>query len=237
MMFHLSYLLLICQTFALPNQVPILTLQEDRMEDGSPPKITIQFPNGHQDNLILSQHEDAEDQECLYLGHLETENSACVAMTGCPQIDDLELTIFSERLEQNGRFKWLKNGTIFFLDSPLKLGMVDRDVLIPIIRADNSWVLEGSDEEINEPEDAEEMEIESGCRNGACDDQIQRTHVLKYKLVYDGRFLAKHGNDESTAKKVLREVNFEVTSVPTSFELYILATFAKLVNCACHISI
>ena len=69
MMFHLSYLLLICQTFALPNQVPILTLQEDRMEDGSPPKISIQFPDGHQDNLILSQHEDAEDQECLYLGH------------------------------------------------------------------------------------------------------------------------------------------------------------------------
>ena len=237
MMFHLLYLLLVCQTFALPNQVPILTLQEDRMEDGSPPKISIQFPDGHQDNLILSQHEDAEDQECLYLGHLETEKSACVAMTGCPQIDDLELTIFSERLEQNGRFKWLKNGTIFFLDSPLKLGMVDRDVLIPTIRADNSWVLEGSDEEINEPEDAEEMEIESGCRNGACDDQIQRTHVLKYKLVYDGRFLAKLGNDESTAKKVLREVNFEVTSVPTSFELYILATFAKLVNCACHISI
>ena len=222
-MFHLFYLLLISQTFALPKQeVPILILEEDRLEDGSPPKITIQFPDGHQDKLILSQHEDAEDQECLYLGHLETENSACVALTGCPQVDDLDVTIFSNHLEHNGRLKWLKNGTIFFLDSPLQFGMVDKDVLMPIIRADNSWVLEGSDEEINGPEDAEEMEIESDCSNGACDGEIQRTHVLGYKLVYDGRFLQKHGNDQSTAKKILREVN--------EFELRNMTQFVRVPN-------
>ena len=184
-MLPLFYFLLACQTYALPKvelpKVPILTLEKDRLDNGSP-QITIQFPDGHQDKLILSQHEDSEDLDCLYLGHLEHEDSACVALTGCPEAEDLELTIFSSHLAQNGRLKWLRNGTAFFLDSPLQFGLVDKDVL-PTPRADNSWVLEAGDEEVNSSEDAEEMQIESDCANGACDNEIQRTHLLSYKVI------------------------------------------------------
>ena len=66
---------------------PQLTLNEERSLNGIP-NIAINFPNGHMDNLILDRYFDndqdrIQDREgCRFLGHLENESEACVAVTG-----------------------------------------------------------------------------------------------------------------------------------------------------------
>ena len=61
---------------------------DERTEDSSP-KIRVTFPDGYIDNLVLWKHyfndEDRKnsDDHCNYVGHLENEKDACVAMTGC----------------------------------------------------------------------------------------------------------------------------------------------------------
>ena len=69
--------------------VPTFGLDEDRSLDGSP-SVSITFPDGYSDTLILSRHyineraKVAYPDDCHYIGHLEGEPEACVAMTGCP---------------------------------------------------------------------------------------------------------------------------------------------------------
>ena len=58
--------------------------------------------------------------DCHYIGHLEGEPEACVAMTGCPGSDDLEFTILSQHSPQS-MFTWLKNGTVELVESPFKV--------------------------------------------------------------------------------------------------------------------
>ena len=78
-------------TLALPNSklAPKITVQQDR----SPltiPIIDILFPDGHEDKMILKRHfvtdEEKEKQElnCNFLGHLQNDREACLAVTGCP---------------------------------------------------------------------------------------------------------------------------------------------------------
>ena len=83
--------------FATPtfDRVPSITLNQNRDSAGVP-SISIAFPDGYNDNMILNKldDEDVEENECIFMGHLEKETSACIALTGCPGRDDVELTIF-----------------------------------------------------------------------------------------------------------------------------------------------
>ena len=56
--------------------------------------------------------------DCHYIGHLEGEPEACVAMTGCPGSEDIDFTIMSEHSHLS-MFTWLKNGTVEFIDNSL----------------------------------------------------------------------------------------------------------------------
>ena len=75
-------------------------VQQDRSST-SIPEIQITFPNGHQDNLILHKHYSSDLQKtrskehCNYLGHLEKDVKACVAVTGCIG-DEMDFTITSK---------------------------------------------------------------------------------------------------------------------------------------------
>ena len=96
-------------------------MNQDRSADGSP-SISIAFPDGYKDNLILfrvddfDKDEERSEDECLFSGHLEKENSACVAMTGCPGVEDVEFTIFSKHATRSGAMKWNLDGSVDILD-------------------------------------------------------------------------------------------------------------------------
>ena len=81
------------------EEKPFFTFHaEESSLDGSP-SLSIHFPNGISDKLILSRHADSADDLCHYIGHLEKEQGACVAMTGCIGQDDLDFTIYSQHLK------------------------------------------------------------------------------------------------------------------------------------------
>ena len=71
------------------------------MEAGELPKISVTFPDGTQDSLILS-HTFGNAADCTFLGHLQNDLKTCVAVTGCPGKDDLMITLAGER---GGLFK------------------------------------------------------------------------------------------------------------------------------------
>ena len=107
------------------EHVPVFDLLEERSLDGSP-SVSITFPDGYSDRLILSRfyiNEEAKltrSEDCNFIGHLEGEPGACVAMTGCPGSNDLEFTIMSEH-SAHSTFKWLKNGNVEIVESPFKV--------------------------------------------------------------------------------------------------------------------
>ena len=79
------------------------------------------FPDGYEDRLILWKHylneEDRlSDIECNYIGHLSHEINACVAMTGCLGLDDIELTILSTHIPNSIGFIWTKEGKVHMIN-------------------------------------------------------------------------------------------------------------------------
>ena len=168
--------------FAIPpfDRVPSITLHQNRDSEGFP-SISIAFPDGYNDNMIFNKldDEELEANECIFMGHLEKETSACIALTGCPGIDDVELTIFSKHAERSGVMKWNKDGSVELMDQ-VRLG-VPRSEGLETPREDENWEVDG-DEEFNQADVDTLMGIEQNCANGTCDDEIQRTHVLEYKV-------------------------------------------------------
>ena len=89
------------------DRAPRFTLNQDRLINGVP-SVSVHFPNGHTDKLILDKHEG----ECNYLGHLEKDSDACVAMTGCLGRDPVEFTILSRHAEGNPHLTWHPEGHV-----------------------------------------------------------------------------------------------------------------------------
>ena len=57
------------------------------------------------------------EEDCIYLGYLENEVEACVAMTGCVGLEDVEFTILSERAKTSSLYRWTKEGHVLLIDS------------------------------------------------------------------------------------------------------------------------
>ena len=95
---------------------PKFHLLEKKNSNGVP-SVAITFPDGHKDTLLLNKFNGNEkDQKndtewCFYNGHLEKESDACVAMTGCVGLEDVEFTIFSGH-SKSKIFKWTKDGNV-----------------------------------------------------------------------------------------------------------------------------
>ena len=68
------------------------------------------------------------------------------------------------------------------LSKTSKSGGIPKSEVYEILREDESMEVDG-DEEWNQAFVDALMGIEEECANGACDDEIQRTHVLEYKVV------------------------------------------------------
>ena len=88
------------------------------------PIVTVTFPNGHEDTLILDRHYSLEEdrikqvEACNYIGHLEKDTDACVAMTGCIGLEDVEFTIMSEHATESPMFKWTKEDNVEIIKHP-----------------------------------------------------------------------------------------------------------------------
>ena len=54
----------------------------------------------------------ASKERCHYIGHLENEHTACVAMTGCVGSQDVQFTILSKHAPKSSTFKWTKDGNV-----------------------------------------------------------------------------------------------------------------------------
>ena len=97
-------------------------MSEERSIGGAP-KINVKFQNGVSDTLILSISERDRDltlrtgvEECRYFGHLENEPDACVVVTGCSGLEDLEFTILSKNVQGSPAFLWTKDGSVEIVD-------------------------------------------------------------------------------------------------------------------------
>ena len=103
--------------------MPVIRVSQDRTLT-SIPEIQIVFPDGHADSLILHRHyvSDLERLEskpnCNYLGHLEKDLQACVAVTGCLG-QDMELTINSKHNSVSNTYLLRKSGKVELIDKPL----------------------------------------------------------------------------------------------------------------------
>ena len=106
------------KSFIFLDATPTFSLASERSFDGSP-KINIVFPNGKSDSMILmisdsdlELREETGIDECRYMGYLEKDPEACLAMTGCPGIEDVHFTILSDDPESSGLFVWRKDGKV-----------------------------------------------------------------------------------------------------------------------------
>ena len=105
---------------------PKFNLEEERSANGAP-SVSIAFPDGYKDTLVLSRYYANEEERmdrvkaCHYIGHLANEPEACVAMTGCVGSEDVEFTIMSTHATESPMFKWTKEGTVEIIESPFKV--------------------------------------------------------------------------------------------------------------------
>ena len=103
-------------------ETPRFTLLQDRSANRAP-SVSIIFPDGYTDTLILEQyHANEEDripnvEHCNYIGHLAKEPEACVAMTGCFGSENVHLTILSAHAPESSMFQWTKDGNVEIIES------------------------------------------------------------------------------------------------------------------------
>ena len=111
------------------GNTPTFSLLEERLDNAppgarsTPPKISITFPDGYTDNLMLNHFFPEEDKidGCHFIGHLEKEREACVAMTGCIGSEDLQFTIMSDHVTESSLLKWKKDGSVEHIKSPYRV--------------------------------------------------------------------------------------------------------------------
>ena len=86
--------------------MPSFSLLSDRSTIGNP-LVEVNFVDGSSDFLILSKYEDLDGH---FIGYLENEVTACVAMVNHPEHS--ELTIMSDRIIGSTQYKWKNNGEV-----------------------------------------------------------------------------------------------------------------------------
>ena len=107
----------------LSEPLPKFSLIGERSMD-EVPTISITFPDGSIDTLVLDKYYSNEDerksgiQRCNFIGHLAEETGACIGMTGCPESEEVEFTIISSRLNGSPMYKWDRDGNVEKITDP-----------------------------------------------------------------------------------------------------------------------
>ena len=113
-------------TLALSNSqiAPKITVQQDRLTS-SLPKIEITFPDGHKDRIVLKRHsvfnykKKETGSECNFLGRLEKDRKACLAVTGCPG-QEMKFTIHSKHNTETNKYVLHPSGNVEMVPSSMK---------------------------------------------------------------------------------------------------------------------
>ena len=172
--------------------VPEILVQQDRSSK-SIPEIQVTFPNGHRDNLVLHKHYSSKLQKnstkeyCHYLGHLEKDDQACVAVTGCVG-EEMDFTISS------------KHNTVTNLYHMDKLGQVH--AISPLSLKNHGVISElggGDDEALDSTELPEMVEYVKKCSSGNTSDcyPAPETNLLDLKIAYEDTFLESFPDSEA----------------------------------------
>ena len=103
--------------------MPTFTLVEERSSNGSP-IVKITFADGSSDNLVLNKYENMEGH---FIGHLENELDACVAMVYHPE--HAELTIMSDRVVGSTMYKWHNIGVVELVPEVFSNGLERDEVM------------------------------------------------------------------------------------------------------------
>lgn len=183
--------ILVGLALAKPGQdgLPTLKISQDKSY-GAIPKIEITFPNGHVDKMILQRFysNEAERQDrkltCNFIGHLEKESTACVAVTGCLDQDDLEMTVMSKHAGPNSMIVLRKDNTIEIIANPLSNPNVKVEAArVPEHVRNAGWHNANDDEMVNDADLADEMEIEELCDSGGCV-PMPSTNLMEIKVLF-----------------------------------------------------
>ena len=112
--------------------MPSFSLIKDRSTNEIP-LVKVNFADDSSDFLILSKYEGLDGH---FIGHLEKETTACVAMVNHPEHS--EVTIMSHRTIGSTQLKWKNNGEVELIpevfsnvaemDIARKVGRNDKDV-------------------------------------------------------------------------------------------------------------
>ena len=116
---------------------------EERSNNDSP-LVKITFADGSSDNLVLNKYENMEGH---FIGHLENEPDACVAMVYHPE--HAELTIMSDRVVGSTMYKWHNTGDVELVPEVFSNGL-ERDEVIERDREDDAIVVNQKDEDAAE---------------------------------------------------------------------------------------
>ena len=113
--------------------MPSFSLIKERSQNVVNPLVEVTFADGSSDFLILSKYENRDGH---FIGHLEKETTACVAMVNHPE--HTEVTIMSHRTIGSTQLKWKNNGEVELIpevfsnvaemDIARKVGRNDKDV-------------------------------------------------------------------------------------------------------------
>ena len=180
-------------SLAISESVPSLSLNQVRSFDGIP-SVSITFPDGYTDSMKFSRYYSNENdrlartEKCHFFGHLEGEPEACIALTGCPGSDDLELTILSKH-STDTMFKWNKNGEVQVIESKAHGSYLVR-------RDQKNRAQVEDDEMVNSNIEEAESEIEKNCDDGGCE-PLPETMLLSLRFGYDEGFLDKTGSHDN----------------------------------------
>ena len=114
----------------LAEKVPQFALLKARSSNEQIPQISVRFPNGKWDKLVLNRYYASNErsifkdiENCRFIGRLSEETEACVAMTGCPASADeaVEITILSENVVDTFMYKWYQNGSVIPIEDPFRI--------------------------------------------------------------------------------------------------------------------
>ena len=122
------------------DTLPSFTLVEERSNNDSP-LVKITFADGSSDNLVLNKYENMEGH---FIGHLENEPDACVAMVNHPE--HVELTIMSDRVVGSTMYKWHNTVVVELVPEVFSNGL-ERDEVIERDREDDAIVVNQKDED------------------------------------------------------------------------------------------
>merc|ERR1712223_1015832 len=140
---------------------------------------------GHKDILVLNKfYANEEDrmanvEGCNFIGHLENEPEACVAMTGCVGSEDVEFTILSTHVTKSPTFKWTKDGQVITIESSNEEGLYGKMEMVELPRS----LTEGSDEITIDELESILIAAEENCSGSKCN--LPETQHLQIRVGYD----------------------------------------------------